>query len=260
MARSIQRLSSAKVRTAKAGMQCDGGGLYLQCTASADGEVRKSWIFRYAIKGRERQMGLGALDVVSLAEAREKAAECRRLRAKGIDPIELRNAERMKAALEEAKAMTFDECRDAYIKAHAAGWSNTKHRRQWESSVKTYCTPVFGKVSVQAIDVALVMKVLEPIWSTKPETASRLRGRIESILDWAKVRGLRTGENPARWRGHLDHLLPAPEKVRKVEHHAALPYPEVGAFMAVLRMREAVAARALEFAILTAARTGEVLG
>ena len=241
-------------------MWCDGSGLYLQCTASANGNIRKSWIFRYAAKGRERQMGLGPLDAVSLVEAREKAANCRRLHLAGVDPIEHRAAARMQAALDAAKAMTFDDCRDAYIKAHAAGWRNAKHRQQWESTLKTYCTPVFGKVSVQAVDVALVMKAVEPIWTAKPETASRLRGRIESVLDWAKVRGLRTGDNPARWRGHLDHLLPATDKVRKVKHHSALPYPEIGAFMTELRGRDGVAALALEFAILTAARTNEVLG
>ena len=260
MTRAIQRLSPTKVRTAKAGMWCDGGGLYLQCTAGVDGRQRKSWLFRYASNGRERHMGLGPLDAVSLAEAREKAADCRRLRLAGIDPIAHRDAARMQAALDSAKAMTFDECRDAYIKAHAAGWRNAKHRQQWESTLRTYCSPVFGKVSVQAIDVALVMKAVEPIWATKSETASRLRGRIESILDWAKVRDMRTGDNPARWRGHLDQLLPAPNKVRKVKHHAALPYPEIGGFMAELRGRDGGAARALEFAVLTAARTGEVLG
>jgi integrase len=259
MPRSIQRLSAAKVKTAKAGMWCDGGGLYLQCTSGADG-VRKSWIFRYATKGRERQMGLGPLDTVSLAEAREKAAECRRLRAQGIDPIAHRNAERMRAALDAAKAMTFDQCRDEYIKAKGPGWRSVKHRGQWQSTLETYCTPIFGEIAVQEIDVGLILKVLEPIWATKPETASRLRGRIEAILDWARVRGLRTGENPARWRGHLDHLLPAPHKVRKVMHHAALDYRKIGAFMVDLRAREGVSARALEFAILTAARTNEVLG
>ncbi len=260
MARAIQRLSTTKVRTAKAGMWCDGGGLYLQCTAGTDGRLRKSWLFRYATKGRERQMGLGSLDTVSLAEAREGAANCRRLHLAGVDPIEHRDAARMQAALDAAKAMTFDECRDAYLKAHAAGWRNAKHRQQWESTLKTYCSPVFGKVSVQAVDVALVMKAVEPIWTTKPETASRLRGRIESILDWARVRDMRTGDNPARWRGHLDQLLPAPNKLRKVRHHAALPYPEIGAFMVELRGRDGVAALALEFAILTATRTNEVLG
>jgi integrase len=260
MARTVQRLSAAKVRTAKAGMWCDGGGLYLQCTAGADGGVRRSWLFRFAAKGRERLMGLGSADVVSLSEAREKAAVCRKLRQAGIDPIENRKAVQAREALEAAKSMTFDECRDAYIKAHAAGWRNAKHHQQWENTLKTYCSPVFGKVAVQAVDVALVMRALEPIWAIKPETASRLRGRIEAILDWAKVRGLRAGENPARWRGHLDHLLPARTKVRKVEHHAALPYAEAATFIGELRRREGVAALALEYAILTAARTGEVIG
>jgi integrase len=165
-----------------------------------------------------------------------------------------------KANIAAAKAVTFDECATAYIASHRAGWRNAKHAAQWTSTLETYASPVFGKVPVQAVDVALVMRVLEPLWSVKPETASRVRGRIESILDWAKVRGHRDGENPARWRGHLDHLLPARSKVRKIKHHAALPYGDVPVFMVALRGREAVAARALEFAILTAARTGEVLG
>jgi integrase len=260
MARTIQRLSPAKVRTAKAGMWCDGGGLYLQCVQGADGGLRRSWLYRFAVRGRERQMGLGSAEAVSLSEAREKAAHCRKLRQAGIDPIEHRKEAQARAALEAAKSMTFDECRDAYIKAYAAGWRNAKHRQQWESTLKTYCSPIFGKVMVQAVDIALVMKALEPIWATKPETASRLRGRIEAILNWAKVRGLREGENPARWRGHLDHLLPSRSKVRKVKHHAALPYLQISAYLEKLRAQKGVAARALEFLILTAARTGEVIG
>jgi integrase len=156
--------------------------------------------------------------------------------------------------------MTFDQCRDAYIDARRSAWTNTKHAWQWSASLETYVSPIFGKVSVQDVDVALVMKALEPIWASVPETASRVQSRIESILDWAKVRGLRAGENPARWRGHLDHLLPATSKVRKIEHHAALPYAEMNSFMTSLRDRDATAARALEFTILTAMRTGEVLG
>ena len=156
--------------------------------------------------------------------------------------------------------MTFDQCRDAYISAHLPAWRNTKHAWQWGASLKKYVTPIFGSVSVQEVDITLVTKALEPIWSTIPETASRIRGRIEAILDWAKVRGLRSGENPARWRGHLDHLLPPRSKVRKVEHHAALAYSEIGSFITLLRERDAVAARALEFAIFTAGRSGEVLG
>ncbi len=260
MARTIQRLSSATVRNAKAGMWPDGAGLYLQCTNGSDDKPRKCWIFRYANKRRDRQMGLGSLADVSLAEAREKAAACRRLRLSGIDPLDHRDSARMQAALEAAKAMSFDECRDAYIAAHASGWRNPKHLQQWKNTLESYCTPIFGEVSVQAVDVALIMKAIEPLWATKSETASRVRGRVEAVLDWAKVRGLRAGDNPARWRGHLDQLLPASAKVHKPKHHAALAYVEIGVFMTDLRGREGIAASALEFAILTAARTNEVLG
>jgi integrase len=166
---------------------------------------------------------------------------------------------RAAARLDDAKLITFDECRDTYIASHKAGWRNAKHRAQWINTLNTYASPIFGKLPIQAVNVALVMKVLEPIWAMKPETAGRLRGRIERILDWAKARGFRSGENPARWRGHLDHLLPARSKVRKVKHHAALPFGEIPAFMADLRERDGVAARALEFTILTAARTSEAL-
>jgi integrase len=259
MARTIHRISNMKARNAGLGMHADGGGLYLQCTRGTDGSVRRSWLFRFAANGRERQMGLGSLDEVSLAEARLKAADCRKLRQAGVDPIEDRKAAQAQAALVAAKSMTFDDCRDAYIDAHAPAWKNAKHRQQWINTLNAYCSPVFGRVPVQGVDVSLVLKVLEPIWSTKPETASRIRGRIETILDWAKARGLRTGENPARWRGHLDHLLPARSKVREVKHHAALPYAEIAAFLRELRGQKGIAARALEFAIITAARTGEVL-
>jgi integrase len=260
MARTLHRLSSLKVKNAPVGMHCDGGGLYLQCTKGADGSIRRSWLFRFAVDGRDRQMGLGSVQEVSLADARQTAAECRKLRQGGIDPLEYRKAEHAHAALQAAKAMTFNECCEAYIKAHAAGWRNAKHHQQWRNTLRTYCGPVFGKLSIQAIDVTLVLKVLEPIWSIKPETASRLRGRIEAILDWAKVRGLRAGENPARWRGHLDHLLPARAKVRRVKHHASLPYFEISEYLETLKRQKGIAAKALEFLILTAARTGEVVG
>ena len=256
----MHRLSSVKVKNAKVGMHCDGGGLYLQCTKGADGSVRRSWLFRYAIKGRERQMGLGPVDEVGLADARDRAAGCRKLRESGIDPIEYRKAAQVQDALEAAKSMTFDQCRDAFIKAHAPSWRNAKHHQQWLNTVRSYCSPIFGNIPVQAVDVPFVMKVLDPIWSTKPETASRLRGRIEAILDWAKARGLRIGDNPARWRGHLDHLLPARAKVRSVKHHASLPYSEICTYLEALRCQKGIAAKALEFLILTAARTGEVLG
>jgi integrase len=236
-------------------MYHDGGGLYLQVAASG----AKSWLYRYMLNGRSREMGLGPLHIISLSDARSRAAECRRLRLDGVDPIEARKAKRNEEKLEAAKSMTFDACAKAYVAAHEAGWQNAKHRDQWRNTLKTYCSPVFGNLPAQAVDVGLVMKALEPIWHEKPETASRLRGRIEAILDWATVRGYRKGENPARWRGHLDKLLPARGKVRKVEHHAALPYREIPPFMTELCEREGIAARALEFLILTATRTGEVI-
>ncbi|WP_396604488.1 tyrosine-type recombinase/integrase [Bradyrhizobium sp. YCK136] len=261
MARTINRLSHRKVETIRvSGMYGDGGGLYLQVTNASDGTPRKSWLFRYAVSGRERQMGLGPLADVPLAEARDLASIAREMRRAGKDPIVEREAARAEASLVAAKSMSFDQCATAYIAAHRAGWRNVKHANQWATTVATYCSPIFGKLPVQRVDVGLVMKAIEPIWSSKPETAVRLRGRIERILDWARVRGYRDGENPARWRGHLDHLLPARGKVRRVKHHAALPYVEIPAFVAAVKARDAVAARALEFAVLTAARTGEVLG
>ena len=260
MARTIHRLPPAAVKHAKPGMHCDGGGLYLQAVTGASGAIRKSWLFRFVEKGRERQMGLGSLETVSLAQAREKAGECRRQRQEGVDPIDARNSQRAAAAAENSKLMTFDQCAAGYIAAHRAGWRNTKHALQWKNTLATYVSPVFGKLAVRAIDVGLVIKALEPIWSAKPETASRVRGRIEAVLDWAAARGFRDADNPARWKGRLDKLLPRRSKVRAVEHHAALPYDKVGSFMVELREREGVAARALEFAILTATRTSEVLG
>ena len=256
MARTTGRLTALKVERAKApGMYADGGGLYLQIT-----EGGASWVYRYMLNKRAREMGLGPLALFGLSEARAKALDARRLRHEGIDPIDARLAIRAKARLDAAKAVTFIECADSYIKAHRAGWRNGKHAAQWEATLATYAGPVIGALPVQVIDTALVLKVLEPIWTAKPETAGRVRGRIESILDWAKVRGFRTGENPARWRGHLDKLLPARGKLRKVEHHAALPYAELPGFLVALREQEGIAARALEFTILTAARTGETIG
>ena len=251
------RLSSLKVtRAREPGMLADGNGLYLQVTRAN----ARSWIFRYHRDGKSREMGLGSLNAVGLADARLKAAECRRLLADGIDPIAARDAERFQRAVEDARAITFDDCADAFIKAHSSGWKNQKHIAQWKATLKTYVRPVFGSLPVQAVDVALVMQVLEPIWTTKSETAARIRGRIESVLNWAKARGYRTGENPAQWRGHLDNLLPARSKIAKTKHHAALPYDQIPQFMDALRRQDGVAPRALEFAILTAARTGEIIG
>lgn len=255
--RGIHFLSAVGVTKLNApGYHADGGGLYLQVSPKGT----KSWIFRFKLHGRPREMGLGSLNALGLADARLKAAECRRQLLDGVDPIEARKAARTQDKLDAAKAMTFTECATAYISAHKLGWKNAKHASQWENTIATYADPVFGSLPVQSVDTALVMRVLEPMWSEKPETASRLRGRIESILDWASVRGLRKGENPARWRGHLDALLPARSKVRAVQHHAALPYDEIGAFMKGMRAQAGIAALALEFTILTAARTNEVIG
>lgn len=258
----IGRLTALKVARASApGMYADGGGLYLQVTVNGrDGEPAKSWIYRYMLRGRAREMGLGPFSAISLQEARSRAAECRRQRHDGIDPIEARRTERERAILEASRALTFKEASSKYLDGHKAGWRNAKHAAQWENTLATYAHPVIGALSVQTIDTALMLKVLEPIWTTKPETAGRLRGRIESVLDWARVRGHCKGENPARWRGHLDKLLPARSKVRRVEHHAALAYADMPDFMEALRRQESTAARALEFTILTAARTGETIG
>ena len=254
--RVIGKLTTISVRQAKQrGFYGDGGGLFLQVTATGS----KSWVFRFKKGGRLRVMGLGPMHTLSLVDARDKARDCRRLRLEGKDPIEERKADRFAAKLEAAKAVTFRECAEAYIAAHEVGWRNAKHAAQWPSTLKAYVYPHFGGLPVQSIDVGLVIKALQPIWTTKPETGSRVRGRIEAVIDWATARGYRQGDNPARWRGHLDSLFPPRSKVRRVEHHAALPYAEIGRFMTELRAQEGVAARALEFAILTAARTGEVI-
>jgi integrase len=257
MARAIGRLKAVTVAKAKTpGLLADGGGLYLRVGPTGS----KSWIFRYRRDGRLHDMGLGPFHTVTLGEARDLALECRKLRLRGVDPIEARRAGDAQAKITAASAISFRSCAESYIESHKAGWRNEKHAAQWPTTLESYAYPIFGALPVQAIDVALVMRSLEPIWTARPETASRVRGRIESVLDWAKARGYRQGENPARWRGHLENLLPKRSKVSRIKHLMALPYVEIGAFMAALRQQEGVAARALEFAILTAARTGEVIG
>lgn len=264
-AAKMTALKVAAIARAKApGYYGDGGGLFLQVSRFGTA----SWVFRYRVAGRLREMGLGSFDTIGLADARERARKAREQRLDGIDPIEQRKAVRLAAGLDAAKVVTFKECARRYITAHQPAWRNPKHAAQWGTTLETYVYPEFGNLAVQAVDVGLVLKAIEPIWTTKPETASRVRGRVESILDWATARGYRTGENPARWRGHLDKLLPAPSKAKRAarqvkgqgEHHAALPYGEISAFLAELRGQEGIAAGALEFAILTAARTGEVIG
>lgn len=257
MARSVEKLSALAVsKTSTPGYYGDGAGLWLQVSKS----ITKSWIFRYTLAGKHREMGLGALHTVTLSEARAKAKSCRSLLLAGKDPLDARKANQLVDALERAKMITFDQCAAAYIAAHRGSWKNAKHAAQWESTLATYAGPIIGALPVAAVDTTLVVKVLSPIWQDKTETATRLRGRIESVLDWATVSKFRIGENPARWRGHLDNLLADPNKVSKVEHHPALQWQELGSFMAELRKREGIAARAVEFGILTAARSGEVRG
>jgi integrase len=258
--RTLSRLSVGEVKKLSKvpGRHADGGGLYLQVSPAGVA----SWTYRYQIDGRERFAGLGPLHAVSLKEAREKAAVFRKLRhgEECRDPLEERRARRLAAAAANAKTMTFAECAERYIAAKRPGWKNPKHAAQWPSTLQTYVYPIFGDLPVQAVDVGLVMRVIEPIWNEKPETASRVRGRIESVLGWATTRGYRDGANPARWKDHLEHQLSERSKVRAVKHHAALPYAEIAEFMAELRQQEGIPARALEFAILTAARTFEALG
>jgi len=257
MNRDSNRLTKLKVeKLKKPGRYGDGGGLALQISKWGT----KAWLFRYERDGREHQMGLGPLMTISLAEARQRATNARKVLLDGLDPIAARKEGRLAARLEAARQIKFQDCAEKYIASHEAGWRNEKHRTQWKSTLAKYAYPAIGDLPVSAIDTALIIKIIEPLWGKKTETASRLRGRIEKVLDWAKVRGFREGENPARWHGHLDHLLPKKSKIAAVKHHPALPYTEIPAFMAGLRARDGIGARALEFTVLTAARTGATIG
>lgn len=257
MARKQQRLSALQVsKLTKPGLYGDGGGLTLQITATG----AKSWLLRYMVAGKPFGMGLGPTHTVSLAEARQKALEARKLLLDGINPLAAKKQGQIAAALADAKMMSFDQCAEAYILAHKAGWKNAKHGDQWTNTLNTYASPVFGHLPVAEIDTGLVVKCLAPIWESKTETASRVRGRIESVLGWATTSGYRTGENPARWKGHLENLLATISKTSRTKNHPSLPWQRIGAFMAALRVRDGVAARAVEFAILTACRSGEVRG
>ncbi|MBR1191466.1 phage integrase central domain-containing protein [Bradyrhizobium sp. AUGA SZCCT0160] len=252
----IRVLTALKIKqNLKPGMYADGLGLYLKVRAGNS----KSWIFRYRIGGRLRDMGLGPFHTVSLAEAREKAEVCRAMRLKGFDPLGERLKERQAKTIEAAEAVTFEKCAENYIATHKDGWKNSKHADQWTTTLQTYVYPIFKDRPVAAIDDDLVLKVLQPIWKEKTETASRIRGRIERILDWARVKKYRTGDNPARWKGHLDHLLAKRSRVASVVHHAALPIDETPGFVQVLQREETIVARAFEFCILSATRTSETL-
>lgn len=259
MARKAKELSALEVGRLKApGHHAVGGvaGLYLYVNEAG----ARSWVLRAIIGDKRRHMGLGGFPDVPLAGAREKARKAREEINQGIDPIGQRKSALSRLRVQQASEKTFEQAAEAYIESHGDAWKNPKHRAQWENTLKTYAFPVMGKLLVRDVGQEQVLKVLEPIWKSKTETASRLRGRIESVLDWATVRKYRTGENPARWKGHLEQLLPEPKSVQKVVHHAALPIAELPAFMIMLRKADYVGARALEFAILTAARSGEVRG
>ena len=264
MGRKATTLTAAKVKAAKPGRYGDGNGLYL-LVRSAEARF---WVFRYTRAGRMREMGLGRAGdddaAVKLVEARDKAAGLHKLVRSGIDPLDQREAEAAQAAADAQKAavrgITFRTVAERYLGAHEKTWKNPKHRQQWRNTLDTYAHPHFGDLSVSEIGTEHVLAALEPIWRAKPETATRVRGRVESILDYASARDWRTGENPARWRGHLANLLPSRGKVAPVEHHAALPWAEIGTFLPALKAQAGIAARALQFLILTAARSGEVLG
>lgn len=245
----------------------DGRGLYLHIRRSTPSELGeepklyRAWVFRYRdrVTGKLRDKGLGPLSDVSLKGAREAARECREKLRKKLDPIDSDRQQLLKAKLEHSKRVTFKQCYKRYIKAHKASWSNAKHAAQWTSTLKTYAVPLHH-VPVDQVDTDLVLSCLEPIWRDKTETATRVRQRIESVMDWATARKYRNGENPARWKGHLDKLLPKPSALKKVKHHPALPYRKVRSFIAKLRETNTNAARALELQILTATRPGEAVG
>ena len=248
--RIAKRLNSLAVsRAQKPGYLGDGDGLYLQVTSAK----AKSWIYRFMLAGRRREMGLGPYPSVSLADARDAAARARALVKKGQDPINVRDTA-------SARSLTFDQAAQKFIASNEKAWRSETHRAQWRVSLATYAAPSIGSMPVQDIGLAEVTAILEALWHEKPETAFRLRGRIERILDWARVKGLRTGENPARWRGHLDKVLPALSQVHKVKHFAAVPVHDVGAVYDRLCASKAMSALALRFIILTAARAGEAAG
>ena len=251
MAQAVKKLSARAVATViEPGRHSDGEGLYLNVTPTG----ARSWLFMWKKDGKRREMGLGSTGSVSLARARELASECRAQVAMGLDPIEARDA----AAETKREKPTFGAIADALIAAKESEWRNEKHRAQWRASLTEFAAPLRSR-PVDEIDTAAVLAVLTPLWQTKPETASRVRGRIEAVLDAAKAQGHRSGENPAAWRGHLAHLLPKRGKLTR-GHHAAMEYRDVPAFVAKLRECDVIAAMALEFCILTATRSGEVYG
>lgn len=253
--RAINKLSAKKIAAIKnPGAYGDGLNLWLR----VDRQGNKSWAFRFMRNGKARWAGLGSLHAISLGEARERAADCRNSLARGLDPIELKKKVMLEGIIAAGNAKTFGECARGYLGAHEHTWRNPKHRAQWHSTLATYVYPTLEHMAVAQINVGHVLAVIEPIWRDKTETANRIRQRIEAILDWASARGYRSTENPARWRGHLDKLLPSRTKTAPVKHRPAMPYGQLPSFISELRRQKGTAARALEYAILTAARTSEV--
>jgi len=238
------KLTARQTATVAPGKYGDGAGLRLVVSKSGS----RRWVFRFMLNGRSREMGLGGYPDVSLAEARDKAAEHRKKVKAGLDPIEART----EAQAETEKTLTFTSCAAQYILAHRNGWKNTKHAHQWVRTLKTYVRPKSGAKPVDAIGTEEVLNILKPIWNTKTETAKRVQGRIENILDYAAAHGYRDQTNPARWRGHLDKLLPKPSRVKRVSHHPAMPHTEVPAFMVELAGNGSVSTLALRFLTLTA--------
>jgi len=257
MSSNINKLSPRKISSLKkTGLYGDGMGLWLKVTKSGT----KSWIFRYSRNKKTYDIGLGSILTVSLSDARNKALEYRQMIQAGNDPLRTKQAEEIKNKRANNELITFEQCSVQYIDAHKAGWKNAKHAQQWTNTIKTYVLPVIGYLPVQDIDTSLIMQVLTPIWTTKNETAGRIRGRVENILSWAAVHGYRSVDNPAQWKGHLENLLAKPSSLKKVKHHKALPYKDMYDLMHILKGNSSITARALEFLILNTSRTSEVIG
>ena len=254
MARALKRLNALQVKKLKQpGWYLDGDGLYLQVSPA----ITKSWVYRYTTGGKERRHGLGPYPVVTLDMARHAAQSCVRLRLQGLDPLDHKREQKVIKRLEQRQGISFETCALSYIDSHRSSWRNAKHADQWRNTLSTYVFPVFGDLPVNDVTTNLVLQAIQPIWESRTETATRVRQRIESVLDWAKAREYRDGENPARWRGHIDKILPKPTKLKKVKHFEALPYSEMGKFYAWLKDRDSLAAHTLRFTILTATRNGE---
>jgi len=240
----------------KMGLHGDGQGLWLKITKSGT----KSWIFRYTLNKKTVDIGLRSINTISLSNAREKALELRQVLQNGNDPLQLKQEAKLNQQRLTSTLINFEQCAHQYIDTHKAGWKNIKHAQQWTNTLTTYAFPIIGSLPVRDIDTALIMQVLSPIWTSKNETAGRIRGRIENILSWATVHGYRSGDNPAQWKGHLENLLAKPSKIKIVSHHKALPYAKLNAFINILRCNTSISARALEFLILNATRTSELTG